>query len=276
MSGKALLNNFNRKSDASTKSKTHPALNPETDRSASIDHIKSQNETSSRGHSQEEALRNYRSFQRTTRWDRFLRSSFFRKAVKKSDGNSASESHLAINAIDDRVSTTFVIHPESKFKRYWDLLEDFVIILQFFVIPVLLGFTEFREGLPIFQGITTGIFLFSMYISFRTGIIRNFVLLMDPDLIVDSYLKSWSFPFDIITTFPYVYVIDAVSPASSNELLNHGLRFICVLNALRILKLANSKDVWWYSWFLNKLRMKTKINAASVGIAKVFNLFLNL
>jgi hypothetical protein len=266
MTGKALMSSITKKPD----SKTHPAQDPIIERTASIDQEKLSKATHSSYSKNEQAAMNYQSFQKSNRWTRFLRSNYFRKGYKNDeDGNLASESLLAINAIDDRVSTTFVIHPESKFKMTWDLIEGILIILQFLILPILLGFSEFRDGLPIFSGIMTCIFLISIFISLRTGVTRNLVLLMDIDLIVDSYLKSWNFFFDVITIFPYVYVIDAVVPASSNDMLNHGLRFICVLNSLRILKLSGNKEPWWYSWFLKKLRMKTKINAASVGIAKV-------
>lgn len=273
LSGQALFNGMKWKSANSDKSKTHPA--PKIDRSISIDeddtktkHLSSHT-TGKQSHYERES-NTYQNFMRFSRWDRFLRSDFFRKGMKSTtDGYYASQSELALNAIDERVSTRFVIHPESKFKRVWDSIESIIIILQFLILPLILGFTEFRDGLPVFSIITAIIYFMSMCISSRTGIVKNFVVLMDPGLIFDFYLKSYQFFFDLITIFPYVFVIDVACPFSSNELLNYGLRFICILNGLRILKLAYGPEPFWYKAFMREIRLKTKINATSVGIAKV-------
>jgi hyperpolarization activated cyclic nucleotide-gated potassium channel 2 len=50
-----------------------------------------------------------------------------------------------------------------------------------------------------------------MLINFNTGYYKNGVLIMNRKLIVINYMKSW-FWMDLIATFPYVYVIQWVSP----------------------------------------------------------------
>ena len=269
ISGQTLLFGMKRKSESIDKSKTYPASAADPiERSVCIDQDESKIPLSSNTHFQQSFP--FNPFMRQTRWDRILRSDYFRKGVQSDvDGPASSQSQLAINGIKDTFSATFVIHPMSEFKKQWDTLESIVIIIQFFTLPVLLGFSEFSNGLPYLTILTSIIFFISMCISCRTGIQKNMVTIMDPDSILDSYLKSNNFYLDLITTFPYVFVIDAACPIASNQILNQEIRYICVLNGLRILRLIYGPEPFWYKSFLKKMRMKTKINASTMGIFKV-------
>lgn len=204
-----------------------------------------------------------------TRLSKWLRSDFFRKpAVAKPiyDGNSASRSQLTLNDIEDLFSSNFIIHPDSKFKRAWDAFLFFIVVLQFFTMPLFLGFEEVRDGLSYLSGITCCVFFLDILIAFRTGIYERYTLIMDPNLIIDAYYKTGNLFFDLLTMFPYVFVVDAFV---TDAKLNIEWRLISIINAMRILRIASGPPAFWYQDLLKKIRMKTKINAATVGIVKV-------
>ena len=264
ISGQAVLNNIRKKVDPS---RTYPT--PDIHRTASIGDEESIIPLSSSMNASRvpESLTH---FLNNSKWDRMLRSDFFRKPAKRESSEiDESLSQLAINCIDDRISTTFVIHPDSHFKIIWDCFEFIIIIIQFFCLPIFLGFPEYSSGLPYLSIVTSIVFFIKMCISFRTGVIKNFTLIMDPRMISDIYFKNGEFLFDVISIFPYVFVVDALVPATVYNLLNQEIRFICLLNGIQLFKIAAGPEHFWYKAMLKKIRMKTKINAATIGIVKV-------
>jgi hypothetical protein len=57
-------------------------------------------------------------------------------------------------------------------------------------------------------------FVLDMLFAFNTGFFKNGVLILNRKLIVVNYILSW-FLIDLLATFPYVYVVQWVSPVGS-------------------------------------------------------------
>jgi hypothetical protein len=200
---------------------------------------------------------------------RFLRSDFFRKPYHLRAGlaaNGLSRSQLELNDFDARVSYYFVIHPESTFKKCWDIFEYLVTVFQFFALPLFLGFVELGLGLNYLTIVTTTVFTFSIFVSLRTGVYKQFTLIMERSKIAEEYYNSGHFLFDILTAFPYVFVVDALVKDSQ---ANIAWRLVCLLNATRALKIAFGQESFWYPYLIKRIRLRYKINGATVGIIKV-------
>jgi hypothetical protein len=205
-------------------------------------------------------------------WRRIIQSDFFLKPQRlKTRFNEGSSSELALNDIEQKISTYFIIHPESKFRRIWSIVDYFAMVINFFLCPLFICFPEYGGGLPYLSGICAGIFLLSMIFTFRTGVYRQFVLVMDRRIIAEDYIKGGKFLFDLLTMFPYVFVIDRWV---KDEHYNMVWRGICFLNAIRALKIPFGPPSFWYPILIRKIRLSSKISVGVVGILKVWKFFV--
>ena len=199
-------------------------------------------------------------------WRRF----FLKPHRLKNRFNEGSTSEIALDEIENKINTYFIIHPESKFRRIWSIVDYFAMVINFFLCPLFICFPEYGSGLPSLSGICTGLFLLSMIFTFRTGVYRQFVLVMDRKLIAEEYFKGGKFLFDLITVFPYVFVIDSWVKDVHMNLVWRG---ICFLNAFRALKIPFGPPSFWYPILIRKIRLSSKISVGVVGILKVIKIF---
>lgn len=212
--------------------------------------------------------RQYDFFQSQGTFSKFLRSDFFKKPYHLRAGLAAnvSRSQLELNDFDAHISTYFIIHPESTFKKCWDVFEYIITVLQFFLLPLFLGFVELSIGLNYLTIVTTIVYTLSIFITLRTGIYKQYVLIMDRSKIEAEYYNSGRFLYDVITAFPFVFVVDALAKDPQS---NIAWRLLCFLNATRALRIAFGPESFWFPYVIKKIRLKYKINGATVGIVKV-------
>ena len=213
-------------------------------------------------------------FSNDNAFTRFYRSDFFRKHwifEQRVDQLGMSRSHLELNDIEGQLSDIFLIHPESKFKQIWDALDFVFNVLQFFLLPLFVGYNELRGGLPILSGICASVFFISMMFTSRTGIFKEYTLIMDRNIIFDEYFQSGRMAIDFILLFPYVFVIDG---CVSDLYFNTALRLICLINALRIIKIFFVTPPPWYKAVVKKIHMSFKINGNMIGIVKVLGFII--
>eukprot|EP00854_Cymbomonas_tetramitiformis_P019048 gene19048-22775_t len=101
-----------------------------------------------------------------------------------------------------------MIHPNSKGKAYWDNLIIVVLLYTAYVVPYRLSFTpETRElSWEIVELVIDVLFAFDVAVNFRTCIMEDGRLIMEPIVVAKKYVKGW-FAVDLIASIPWNLVI---------------------------------------------------------------------
>uniref|UniRef100_A0A8D3D0K3 Cyclic nucleotide-binding domain-containing protein n=1 Tax=Scophthalmus maximus TaxID=52904 RepID=A0A8D3D0K3_SCOMX len=156
-------------------------------------------------------------------------------------------SHKAVALEQARLKSagSWIIHPYSDFRFYWDLLMLVLMMGNLIVLPV--GITFFRdENTPswiIFNVVSDTLFMVDLVLNFRTGIIKedNTEILLDPRAIRQNYLKNW-FLVDFVSSIPVDYIFLMVDSLDSEVYRTARalriVRFTKILSLLRLLRLS--------------------------------------
>ncbi|KAG6602775.1 Voltage-gated Ion Channel (VIC) Superfamily [Phytophthora cinnamomi] len=116
---------------------------------------------------------------------------------------------------DRKLNTSrFMIHPNSKLRRAWEITTVCLVVYVCTVIPFIIGFQFIDWGR--LNGMNTFIdvyFITDMAMTLRTGIVSNGEVVMDPKKVAHKYFHSW-FIVDLISNFPLVLFM----PASGKSL----------------------------------------------------------
>ncbi|XP_077383597.1 potassium/sodium hyperpolarization-activated cyclic nucleotide-gated channel 3 isoform X2 [Festucalex cinctus] len=156
-------------------------------------------------------------------------------------------SHKAVALEQERLKSagSWIIHPYSDFRFYWDLLMLVLMMGNLIVLPV--GITFFRdENTPswiIFNVVSDTLFMVDLVLNFRTGIVKedSTEILLDPRAIRQNYLKSW-FLVDFVSSIPVDYIFLMVDSLDSEVYRTARalriVRFTKILSLLRLLRLS--------------------------------------
>uniref|UniRef100_A0A3Q2ZPP7 Potassium/sodium hyperpolarization-activated cyclic nucleotide-gated channel 1-like n=1 Tax=Kryptolebias marmoratus TaxID=37003 RepID=A0A3Q2ZPP7_KRYMA len=156
-------------------------------------------------------------------------------------------SHKAVAMEQERLKSagSWIIHPYSDFRFYWDLLMLVLMMGNLIVLPV--GITFFRdENTPswiIFNVVSDTLFMVDLVLNFRTGIVKedSTEILLDPRAIRQNYLKSW-FLVDFVSSIPVDYIFLMVDSLDSEVYRTARalriVRFTKILSLLRLLRLS--------------------------------------
>ncbi|CAL8247279.1 unnamed protein product [Lota lota] len=159
-------------------------------------------------------------------------------------------SHKAVELEQERLKSagTWIIHPYSDFRFYWDLLMLLLMMGNLIILPV--GITFFKdENTPpwiIFNVVSDTLFLVDLVLNFRTGIVKedSTEILLDPRAIRQRYLKSW-FLVDFVSSIPvdYIFLMVDLEARLDSEVYRTAralriVRFTKILSLLRLLRLS--------------------------------------
>ncbi|XP_033837434.1 potassium/sodium hyperpolarization-activated cyclic nucleotide-gated channel 3 [Periophthalmus magnuspinnatus] len=156
-------------------------------------------------------------------------------------------SHKAVAMEQERLKSagSWIIHPYSDFRFYWDLLMLLLMMGNLIILPV--GITFFRdENTPswiIFNVVSDTLFMVDLVLNFRTGIVKedSTEILLDPREIRLNYLKSW-FLVDFVSSIPVDYIFLMVDSLDSEVYRTARalriVRFTKILSLLRLLRLS--------------------------------------
>ncbi|XP_053288057.1 potassium/sodium hyperpolarization-activated cyclic nucleotide-gated channel 1-like [Pleuronectes platessa] len=156
-------------------------------------------------------------------------------------------SHKAVAMEQERLKSagTWIIHPYSDFRFYWDLLMLVLMMGNLIVLPV--GITFFRDentaSWIIFNVVSDTLFMVDLVLNFRTGIVKedSTEILLDPRAIRQRYLKSW-FLVDFVSSIPVDYIFLMVDSLDSEVYRTARalriVRFTKILSLLRLLRLS--------------------------------------
>ncbi|RHY34489.1 hypothetical protein DYB32_000917 [Aphanomyces invadans] len=124
-----------------------------------------------------------------------------------------------VTRVHDRLSSranTLMLHPYSRFRRFWDMLLAFSVIYECWLIPFTLAMSWWVPSHAIEKlHVSLDVFFISdLLLNFRTAVVVYGELIQDPRDVAMIYLKSW-FLVDFISVFPTDVVVAALSPANA-------------------------------------------------------------
>ncbi|XP_058264796.1 potassium/sodium hyperpolarization-activated cyclic nucleotide-gated channel 3 isoform X2 [Hemibagrus wyckioides] len=157
-------------------------------------------------------------------------------------------SEKAVEHEQERVKSagSWIIHPYSDFRFYWDLIMLLLMVGNLIIIPV--GITFFKdEHTPawiVFNVVSDTFFLVDLVLNFRTGIVKedSTEIILDPQQIKVRYLRSW-FAVDFISSIPVDYIFLIVETRIDSDFYKTAralriVRFTKILSLLRLLRLS--------------------------------------
>jgi len=162
-----------------------------------------------------------------------------------------------------------VFNPHSGFKLKWDSVFVVFVLYSCITIPVKIGFdVEFTGPLFIIDIVTDAIFLLDVLLAFRTAYLdKRGVIVWDPQKIAKHYLTT-AFLTDIISSFPFDRVAQAVS--YNNASILRSTKLLRMMRLTRILKLLRFTT---YLKFIDRretiLQSEFQINDAFTSILKM-------
>ncbi|XP_062858654.1 potassium/sodium hyperpolarization-activated cyclic nucleotide-gated channel 3 [Trichomycterus rosablanca] len=157
-------------------------------------------------------------------------------------------SEKAVEREQERVKSagSWIIHPYSDFRFYWDLIMLLLMVGNLIIIPV--GITFFKdEHTPawiVFNVVSDTFFLVDLVLNFRTGIVKedSTEIILDAQQIKVRYLRSW-FTVDFISSIPVDYIFLIVETRIDSDFYKTAralriVRFTKILSLLRLLRLS--------------------------------------
>ena len=142
-----------------------------------------------------------------------------------------------------------IIHPESRFKLFWELYILVLTVLVTVIAPLIVVFQfPLSVILVIFDIVVTVSFTVNIVIQFNTGFIVRQELVTDRKQIARRYLRGW-FILDLIATLPFTWIFASSRYAG----LNRVFRFF---RLARLFKLFGSSKI------LNRAKKLSFINPA--------------
>ncbi|KAG2464087.1 potassium/sodium hyperpolarization-activated cyclic nucleotide-gated channel 2 [Polypterus senegalus] len=157
-------------------------------------------------------------------------------------------SQKAVEKEQERVKSagSWIIHPYSDFRFYWDFTMLLFMVGNLIIIPVGITFFKDETTTPwiIFNVVSDTFFLMDLVLNFRTGIVieDNTEIILDPKKIKKKYLKTW-FVVDFVSSIPVDYIFLIVEKGIDSEVYKTAralriVRFTKILSLLRLLRLS--------------------------------------
>ncbi|KAF0755151.1 hypothetical protein AaE_005066, partial [Aphanomyces astaci] len=130
----------------------------------------------------------------------------------------------------------FMLHPLSRFRRFWDIVLAFAVIYECWLIPFTLAMTWWTPSHPV-EGLHISLdifFVVDLLLNFRTAVVVYGELVQEPRDVAKIYVKSW-FVVDFISVFPTDVVVAALFP--DNSLSSTSTRGVKMLKYVKLPKL---------------------------------------
>jgi hypothetical protein len=142
-----------------------------------------------------------------------------------------------------------MIHPNSPYKRIWDLFVFLCITYFAIEVPIRLVFPhKLTVGVTHFERFIQIIFGIDLVLNFFTSILKDRLVIQNKKIVAKTYLKSWflidflsAFPFDLFGGFFFEYF--GVTDSLKILRLLRSVRVFELFKSLRMLALgADSED----------------------------------
>jgi len=104
----------------------------------------------------------------------------------------------------------YLIHPDSRYRLWWDMITAFYVIYLVWLVPFSIGFDYWypSPGIATVNTIIDIWFIVDVILNFRTGYVDHGVMVLDSKRIMRNYLQSY-FLIDFMASFPWETVFAA-------------------------------------------------------------------
>jgi len=160
---------------------------------------------------------------------------------------------------------SYLIHPQSFFRRNWDLLTMVVVLYIFVFIPFRLAYnTDHIAALDYIDWVVDCIFWVDMVFNFFTGYTEDAVVVMDHTKIFKKYMQRW-FWIDAVSSIPFDKIPRSLFALDAQY-----------AQALKLMKLIRLLRVFRIARILGRLKLWSQIRFSVRAIIKFFFVLLVL
>ncbi|ETK74325.1 hypothetical protein L915_18864 [Phytophthora nicotianae] len=169
---------------------------------------------------------------RTNTWARST-GSLLRMASENATINVLRTSLFELH---DRMSYRWVLHPQSPFKAFWDLLSAVVVVYYSWIIPFMLCFDWYEPSkrTKTFMKVLDVWGFLDIALRFRTGYIEYGTVVMNPRKIRQAYIRSVWFPIDLASSIPFEYFVKDTTTSMSTRKTIKMIKYIKLPRLLRL------------------------------------------
>eukprot|EP00854_Cymbomonas_tetramitiformis_P011996 gene11996-14172_t len=167
----------------------------------------------------------------------------------------------------------YVISPDNGFKKYWDMLISLLVLYNGMKIPFDIGFGKSEQyvepnALKIFDWSVDGLFLFDIFLTFRTGFHdKEGLPVLDPSRIRTRYLAS-TFLIDFVATFPFEILLKLLSTVKIATIVLQLFKVPRMLRLQRLLKKGD--DSWLVAYRLICSEADKKFGCQNVSVEEQY------
>ncbi|GMH85024.1 hypothetical protein TL16_g10099 [Triparma laevis f. inornata] len=129
-----------------------------------------------------------------------------RRNSMKKDGLSETDIEKALKMADKAEKSNYLIHPDSRYRLWWDMITAIFVLYLIWLVPFSIGFDAWYPNSTMkgFNNLIDVWFAFDVALNFRTGFVDHGVMVMDQRKIAKNYLRTY-FIVDFIASVPWEY-----------------------------------------------------------------------
>ena len=112
---------------------------------------------------------------------------------------------------------SFMLHPESSYRLFWDIVTAFFVLILIWLVPFYIGFETWSSpGMSVVSSVMDVWFIIDVFLNFRTGYVDHGATVMDKKKIAKNYLKTW-FVIDFFASIPWEIFIGQEETGSKTQ-----------------------------------------------------------
>ena len=142
----------------------------------------------------------------------------------------------------EEIKVALVLHPDCKFRRWWELLSMILIVYSCITIPYRFCFLVEAEGSEVFVDyFVDGVFMIDGVMTFRLARKVGDLMITSPAKIASLYAQGWLLP-DFMSSFPFDAVLGAFSSGDGMDPdTARLLKIIRIFHMVKILRMVRIK-----------------------------------
>jgi len=183
-----------------------------------------------------------------------------RRASLQQEGLTQEEIEQAMNR--DKQEGKFLIHPDSRYRLWWDLITAIYVVYLIWLVPFSIGFEQWypSTGLKSFNVIIDVWFIIDVILNFRTGYVDHGVMVMDQKKITAKYLQTY-FLVDFVASVPWELFLGEFESSDRKSL--KLVKYFKVPKLMRISRMIRffSKYTRFYGLTLSMMSMLVLVHA---------------
>ncbi|GMI06393.1 hypothetical protein TrRE_jg6801 [Triparma retinervis] len=185
-----------------------------------------------------------------------------RRASLQQEGLTQEEIEKAMAKADADAKGKFLIHPDSRYRLWWDMITAFYVVYLIWLVPFSIGFEQWypNSGMKSFNVLIDIWFIFDVILNFRTGYVDHGVMVMDQKKIMKKYLQTY-FLVDFVASVPWELFLGNFESADRKTL--KLVKYFKVPKLMRISRMIRffSKYTRFYGLTLSMMSMLVLVHA---------------